>query len=198
MNHRNVLILLIITGVGVLGCTSTPVLDHCPILNVKQMLPSENINDYELISFSDNLGSEFYRVLLENNTQLLSDIGTGVRADYNSTTVAGATVNILIIEFGDSTSAGTAASTLQNAVEKTISAHATVQRENISRNNISYSSLRITGLTNVNGVGFYQEFVFWHVHQYTIMAKMTTPDIGQEPHQEMLQFMDAMAKICSP
>jgi hypothetical protein len=198
MNYQYMLITLIIAGVGALGCTSIPVSDNCPILNVKQLLPSENISDYQLVSSSDHLSSDFYRVLLENNTQLISDIGTGVRADYNSSTIAGATVNILIIEFEDPTHAGTAASTLQSAVEKTISANATVLRENINRNNISYTSLRIVGLTNIHGVGFYQEFVFWHVHQYVIMAKQTTPDIGQDPHQEMLQFMDAMAKICSP
>jgi hypothetical protein len=199
MDYRYVLILILLAGASVTGCTSnTTMSDNCPILNVKQMLPAKNISDYELVSFVDNLGSDFYRVLLENDTRLLSNVGAGVLADYNSTGIPGATMNILIIDFKDESSAPTAASTLQDTVRNTISANSTTHVEDIDRNNISYSSLRITGITNANGVEFYQEFVFWHVRQYTVMAKLTTPDIGQDSHKVMLQFMDEMAGICSP
>jgi hypothetical protein len=197
MDHRYLLILLIMAGACTLGCTSAPLPENCPILGVKEMLPTQ-ISGYRLVSFSDNLGSDFYRVLLKDNTSLLRDIRKGVLGDYNSTGISGATVNILVIEFEDMDRSRSAASLLQDSVGRTISANATAQRKNIVRNNISYSTLRIDGITNANGVEFYQEFVFWQVYQYTVMAKLTTPIIGQDPHQEMLQFMDAMAKTCSP
>jgi hypothetical protein len=199
MDYCYVLIFLLIAGAGVMGCvTTTSVSDSCPILNIKQMLPAKNISEYQLVHFSDTLGSDFYRVLLKNNTRLLADIGTGVLAYYNSTRIPGATMNILIIDFNNQNSTEIAASILRDVVNTTISSNSTTQVEDISRNNISYSALRITGIANANGVEFYQEYVFWHVHHYTVMAKLTTPDIGQDPHHVMLQFIDAMASICSP
>ncbi len=198
MSPRYLVILLLIAGVFTLGCTSVSISDTCPIVNAKQMLPARNISDYQRVSFSDNLGSDFYRVLLGSDSTLLSKVNTGVLADYNSTGLPGATMNILIVQFQDSPGAERSVPALLNAVETTISANATTQREIISRNNLSYSSLRITGLTNAHGLSFYQEYVFWQVRNYGVMAKLTTPDIGQDPHQQMLQFMDAMATICYP
>ncbi|MDD1677707.1 MAG: hypothetical protein LUO93_00800 [Methanomicrobiales archaeon] len=198
MNHCYVLVLLLIVSAVTLGCTTAPVSESCPVTTVSDLLPAQNISTYQPVSFSSNLGSDFYRVLLENDSQLLSVIRTGIVADYNSTSVPGASMNILVIEFGDPASAETAVSILQDAVINTISANSTAQAEKIDRNNISYSSLHITGITTPSGVEFYQEFVFWHVHQYTVMNKLTTPDIGQDPHGEMLKFIDEMAYLCSP
>lgn len=198
MNQRYLLLFLLIIGIGALGCTSTTIPDSYPILNAKQLLPMKSIGDYQLVSSSDNLDSDFYRVLLENNTQIIYGIKTGVLADYNSTIIPGATMNILIIEFEDMGHAETAASTLQHVVTKTISTNTTAQIKNINRNNMSYSSLTIEGLTNTYGVDFYQEFVFWHIRQYTIMTKLTIPDIGQDPHRDVLKFIDEMASIYSP
>jgi hypothetical protein len=197
MDHRYVLILLIVTGACASGCASTYPSGNCQILSAKEMLPTE-ISGYRLVSFSENLGSEFYRALLKDDVSLLRDIRKGILGDYNSTGISGATVNILVIEFEEGDGSRTAASSLQDSVGDTISTNATVITENINRNNISYSSLRIAGITNANGVEFYQEFVFWQVKRYTVMAKLTTPIVGQDPHQEMLRFIDAMAKICSP
>jgi hypothetical protein len=198
MDPRYVFMFMLCLGVVALGCTTTSLSDTCPILNVKQMLPYQNISPFHLVSFSDNLGSDFYRILLNNDTVLLSGIQSGVLASYNSSSIPGATVDILIIEFEDSTRAVNAVSALQDSVSATITSSATVERVTISRNNLSYSSLRITGITNTHGVGFYQEFAFWPVRKYAVMAKLTTPDLGQDSRQEMLQFLDEMARNCAP
>ncbi len=71
MNPRYLVILLLIAGVCALGCTSVSMSDTCPIVNVKQMLPAHNISDYQRVSFTDNLGSDFYRVLLGSDSPCL-------------------------------------------------------------------------------------------------------------------------------
>jgi hypothetical protein len=197
MKRWNMLIFLLIAGVFTLGCMSAPVSDSCPVTSTEDLLPAQNISDYTLESLSDNLGSDFYRVLLQNDTALLSEIRHGTLAAYRSVRI-GSTMDVLVIEFGDSEGAGTAVSRMQNSVVYPTPSGYDVWTENLERNNLSYSSLRISGITNANGVDFYQEFAFWHVSRYAMMTKLTTANVGQDPHQDMLKFIDEMANLCSP
>jgi hypothetical protein len=198
MTYRCISLVLLLTFVGIMGCTSSNGSDACPVSRVEQMLPADPTGDFKRISVADNLGTDFYRILLDDEGPLLSSIESGLLATHNSTRIPGATMEILIIQFRDPENAGTAAYTLQNVVKSATSTNATLEEIRINQNNISYSSLRVTGLTNIHGVEFYQEFVFWQVHRYTVMAKLTTPVVLQDPHASMQEFMDAMAEICAP
>jgi hypothetical protein len=200
--HYVIIIILLIAGACSLGCTSTQNSAQnnasCPASSAKDLLPMNNMSDYRLTSVSDNLGSDFYRVLLQNDTLLLMEIKGGVLAEYNSTKILGSNMNILVIGFKDPSRAQTAALKMQSTIARPTSLGTTVKEESFMRNNITYNSIQISGITNANGVGFYQEFVFWQVQYYTIMAKLTTPDIGQDPHQDVLKFIDEMAYLCMP
>ncbi len=76
MSNPNALypIFLLILGVCALGCSAAPTSDSCMVTGVQDLLPSKNISDYQMTDRSDNLGSEFYQIVLDNDSVLFSKI----------------------------------------------------------------------------------------------------------------------------
>ncbi len=90
-----------------------------------------------------------------------------------------------------------ATSRLESSVLKTASENSSIVLEAFIRGSATYSFLRVDGLSLDHSIPVYQEYGIWSVRQYAVLAKLTTPDLGQDPHRDLLNVLDEMARICS-
>jgi hypothetical protein len=190
-------IALLIASVVALGCSTTPQdAETCSFTMTEDLLPENNTAGYLLASSSDQLGVDFYRSMFGNDTRPLPTIRSGVLARYNSGAIPGAAMDILIIQFDEAGIAEEYTARILSTVTSATTNNSSLNTSTFQRGDLLYTSVLVEGLTNENEVDFYQEFVFWSVQQNSFMVKLTTPDVGQEPHRDVLQFLDQMAEKC--